>query len=196
MIGGNRFKPGVLSAGMSLQELTLTAEDAQLVATRQFQVEDVARIYGVPPFMIGHTANTSSWGTGVESMGIGFVKYTLQRHLVKIEQELNRKLLGIPGILLRVPDCRAGAWRYQGPLRCVPGRPGPRRRARIPDGERESVAVKTCRRLKAAMYRSRGLVMHQLLHLMALNRRASGRRFEAVRNDDSGGMRSRFTCTT
>lgn len=94
MIGGNRFKPGVLSAGMSLQELTLTAEDAQLVATRQFQVEDVARIYGVPPFMIGHTANTSSWGTGVESMGIGFVKYTLQRHLVKIEQELNRKLLG------------------------------------------------------------------------------------------------------
>lgn len=94
MIAGNRFKPGVLGQGMSIQELTLSAEDSQLIATRQFQVEDIARIYGVPPFMIGHTANTSSWGTGVEAMGIGFVKYTLQRHLVKIEQELNRKLLG------------------------------------------------------------------------------------------------------
>lgn len=42
--------------------------------------------------MIGQTDKTTSWGNGVEQMGIGFVKYTLQRHLVKIEQEFNRKL--------------------------------------------------------------------------------------------------------
>ena len=92
MMAGNRFRPGILSGGMTLQELTLNAEETQLIETRNFQVEDVCRIYGVPPFMVGHTANTSSWGTGVEAMGIGFVKYTLSRHLVKIEQELNRKL--------------------------------------------------------------------------------------------------------
>ena len=88
------FKPMVLSGGLKVAPITMTAADSQLIEQRRFQVEDIARILGVPPFMIGHTANTSSWGTGVESMGIGFVKYTLQRHLVKIEQELNRKLLG------------------------------------------------------------------------------------------------------
>lgn len=89
---GNSFVPPVLSGGAKLQELTLSAEDAQLIETRKLQVEEIARIHGVPPFMIGHTEKTTSWGSGVEQMGIGFVKYTLQRHLVKIEQEINRKL--------------------------------------------------------------------------------------------------------
>lgn len=87
----NSFVPPVLSGGANLQELTLSAEDAQLIQTRRLQVEEIARIFGVPPHMIGHTEKSSSWGTGVEQMGIGFVKYTLQRHLVKIEQEINRK---------------------------------------------------------------------------------------------------------
>jgi HK97 family phage portal protein len=83
--------PAVLQGGLDVKALTVTAEDAQLIATREFQVEDIARIFGVPPFMIGHTEKTTSWGSGVESMGIGFVKYTLLRHLVKIQQEINRK---------------------------------------------------------------------------------------------------------
>jgi len=89
---GKNHLPAVLYGGSKIHELTMNAEDAQLIATRQFQVEDVARIFGVPPHMIGHTTNTTSWGSGVENMGIGFVKYTLARHLTKIEQELNRKL--------------------------------------------------------------------------------------------------------
>jgi HK97 family phage portal protein len=88
----NAHKPALMTAGAKIHELTMNAEDAQLIATRQFQVEDIARIFGVPPHMIGHTQNTTSWGSGVEQMSIGFVKYTLQRHLVKFEQELNRKL--------------------------------------------------------------------------------------------------------
>lgn len=88
---GGAHLPALLVGGAKVHELTMNAEDAQLIATRQFQVEDIARIFGVPPFMIGHTEKTTSWGSGVESMGIGFVKYTLQRHLVKIEQEINRK---------------------------------------------------------------------------------------------------------
>lgn len=89
---GDRTRPGVLGAGMSLQELTINAEEAQLLQSRMFQIEDIARIYGVPPFMIGHTQNTTSWGSGVEQMGIGFVKYTLSQHIVDAEQEINRKL--------------------------------------------------------------------------------------------------------
>jgi len=46
----------------------------------------------VPPHMVGHTDKTTSWGSGIESQGIGFVRYTLERHLTPMEQELNRKL--------------------------------------------------------------------------------------------------------
>lgn len=88
----NAHLPALLVGGAKVHELTMNAEDAQLIDTRRFQVEDIARIFGVPPHMIGHTTNTTSWGSGVEQMGIGFVKYTLQRHLVKFEQEINRKL--------------------------------------------------------------------------------------------------------
>lgn len=88
----NAHLPSLLTDGAKVHELTMNAEDAQLLSTRQFQVEDIARIFGVPPHMIGHTQNNTSWGTGVEQMSIGFVKYTLSRYLTKIEQELNRKL--------------------------------------------------------------------------------------------------------
>ncbi|MFT6496263.1 MAG: HK97 family phage portal protein [Cycloclasticus pugetii] len=90
----NAHLPALMSGGAKVHELTMNAEDAQLITTREFQVEDIARIFGVPPHMIGHTKNNTSWGTGVEQMSIGFVKYTLGRYLVKIEQELNRKLFG------------------------------------------------------------------------------------------------------
>ena len=88
----NAHLPAILTGGLEVKELTMPAEDAQLIATRQFQVEDIARIFGVPPFMIGHTEKTTSWGAGIEQLSIGFVKYTLQRHLTKFEQEINRKL--------------------------------------------------------------------------------------------------------
>jgi len=88
----NSRLPAVLSGGMDVKPISMNAQDAQLIATRQFQVEDIARAMGVPPHMIGHTSNSTTWGTGIEQMSIGFVKYTLQRHLVKIEQEFNRKL--------------------------------------------------------------------------------------------------------
>lgn len=52
---------------------------------------------GVPPHMIGFTEKTTSWGSGVEQMSIGFVKYTLQRHLIAFEQEINHKLYSRAG---------------------------------------------------------------------------------------------------
>lgn len=84
--------PAVLQGGLKIEQLTMTAEDAQLLGTRQYQTEEIARIFGVPPHMIGHTSKTSSWGTGVEQQSIGFVRYTLMRHLDQIRQEVNRKV--------------------------------------------------------------------------------------------------------
>lgn len=84
--------PLVLTEGMKSKELSLTAEDAQLLEARKFQVIDIARAFGVPPHMIGETSASTSWGSGIEAMSRSFVTYTLQPHLVRIEQELNRKL--------------------------------------------------------------------------------------------------------
>lgn len=88
----NAHRPMVLTNGLKVQAISMPAEDMQLIATRQFQIEEVARIYGIPPFMIGHNEKTTSWGSGVEAMGTGFVRYALRQHLHKFETELNRKL--------------------------------------------------------------------------------------------------------
>lgn len=85
-------RPLVLTNGLKPFTLGLPAEDMQLLATREFQIEEVARVYGIPPFMIGHTETTTSWGSGVAAMGEGFVRYALRKHLNKFENELNRKL--------------------------------------------------------------------------------------------------------
>lgn len=88
----NSHMPAVLMGGLEVQQLSLSAVDSQILATSMFQVEQIARVLGVPPHMIGHTDKSTSWGAGVENMGRGFVKFTLKRDLVKFEQEFNRKL--------------------------------------------------------------------------------------------------------
>lgn len=88
----NARRPMLLSGGAKVHTISLPLEDVQLLSLRQFQIEEIARAYLVPPFMIGHNEKTTSWGSGVEAMGVGFVRYTLRNYLNGIETELNRKL--------------------------------------------------------------------------------------------------------
>ena len=55
----------------------MTNSDAQYLETRKFQVEDIARIFGVLLFMIQFTEKTTSWGSGIEQMSMGYMRYTL-----------------------------------------------------------------------------------------------------------------------
>jgi len=87
----NAGRPMILEGGLDVKTLTMPMEEMQLLETRRFQVEEIARIYGVPPFMIGHTEKTTSWGAGVGAMGTGFVRFTLRDHLNAFENEINRK---------------------------------------------------------------------------------------------------------
>ena len=87
----NAGRPMILDGGLKLEPLTMPLEEMQLLETRKFQVEEIARIYGVPAFMIGHTEKTTSWGSGVEQMGAGFVRYSLRAHLNAFQNEINRK---------------------------------------------------------------------------------------------------------
>jgi HK97 family phage portal protein len=89
---GNRRIPLILTEGLKIEELTMTAVDQQLLESRQWQVIDIARAFGVPPHMIGETTKSTSFGAGIESQSIGFVKYTLGSHLNRAKDEINRKL--------------------------------------------------------------------------------------------------------
>lgn len=84
--------PLILTGGLQPAQLTINPKDAEILATRLFSVEEICRIFGVPPHLVGHTEKTSSWGTGMEAQGANFVRYTLMPHLVQIAQELNHKL--------------------------------------------------------------------------------------------------------
>lgn len=84
--------PLVLTDGIEADKISISAADAQLIEGQKFNVLDICRAFGVPPHMVGETSGSTSWGSGLESMGRGFVQYTLQSWLIKDEQELNRKL--------------------------------------------------------------------------------------------------------
>lgn len=85
-------RPLVLTEGLEAQVISLSAEDAQLLEARKFQVVDIARAFGVPPHMIGETSGSSAVGAGYEQQARDFVMHTLRLHLRRLEQELNRKL--------------------------------------------------------------------------------------------------------
>lgn len=82
-----------LPSGWEYQPLTMDPEDAQLIETRGFGVEQVCRIFRVPPFMVGHTQNSTSWGTGLEQQQIAFLTFAMRPYLVRIEQSIKKQLL-------------------------------------------------------------------------------------------------------
>lgn len=98
-IGGRRL-PLILAEGGDVKELSLTPEDAQLLVTRQYEKNDIYTAFGVPPIMGGDSEKVSSWGTGIEQITIGFVRYTLKPHLVRWEEEFNRKLFRNAGLFV------------------------------------------------------------------------------------------------
>ncbi len=89
----NAGKTMVLEAGMKYQQVSMTPEDAQMLQTRAFNVEEICRWFRVPPWMVGHTQNSTSWGTGMEQQMIGFLSFTLLPWIKRIEMCANRRLL-------------------------------------------------------------------------------------------------------
>lgn len=87
----NVGKSMVLEQGLKYQAIASTAKDAQHLETRQHQIEEIARIFGVPrPFLM---VDDTSWGSGIEQLGIFFVQYGLAPWFVVWEQAILRTLL-------------------------------------------------------------------------------------------------------
>lgn len=67
----------LLEQGMSFQSMGMNADDAQFLETRKFSVGEMARLFGVPPHMIGDVERSTSWGSGIEAQTFQFVTYAL-----------------------------------------------------------------------------------------------------------------------
>jgi HK97 family phage portal protein/HK97 family phage prohead protease len=89
----NAGRPLILEGGATWSSLGISPEDAQMLESRGFSIEEICRFFGVPPFMIGHTNESSNWGTGLEQQTLGFQKFTLRRRLKRIEQAIEKQLL-------------------------------------------------------------------------------------------------------
>jgi HK97 family phage portal protein len=87
------YDVAVLDSGAKWQPIGIPPEDSQFIQTREFAVTEIARLYGIPPHMLGQVQSSTSWGTGIEQQSLGFNIYTLRPWLTRIEQALSNELL-------------------------------------------------------------------------------------------------------
>lgn len=84
----------ILEAGLDFQQLSLNPDDAQMLETRRFSIEEVCRWFGTPPIVIGHSAEGQTmWGTGVEQIFLSWMQRGLNPVLRKIEQRIRKQLI-------------------------------------------------------------------------------------------------------
>lgn len=90
----NTHEVAVLDSGASFQPIAMPNTDAQFLESRVFQVTEIARMFGVPLFLLMETAKSTSWGTGLEQQAQGWVTFDLSpTWLAPTEQRINKELL-------------------------------------------------------------------------------------------------------
>jgi len=87
----NAGKVAVLEEGMKYTPISISLEQAQFLETRKFQINEIARIFRVPPHMVGNLEKSSF--SNIEQQSLEFVKYTLDPWVIRWEQSLMRALL-------------------------------------------------------------------------------------------------------
>jgi HK97 family phage portal protein len=90
---GNSNKIAVLEEGMKYTPIGISPEQAQFLETRKFQINEIARIFRVPPHMVGDLEKSSF--SNIEQQSLEFVKYTLDPWVIRWEQSIMRSLLSL-----------------------------------------------------------------------------------------------------
>lgn len=88
----NAHRVKVLEEGMKFVQTTIPPEDAQFLGTREFQIAEIARMYDVPLVMLQSHEKTTSWGSGIEQLMLGFIQNTVAPWIQATEQEYAWKL--------------------------------------------------------------------------------------------------------
>lgn len=94
---GNNDRLMVLEANMEYKTISMSPEDIQLLESRRFQIEDLARFFGVPSVLINDTSGSTTWGSGIEQLVQGFYKLNLRPYLERFEASIKYNLLA-PGL--------------------------------------------------------------------------------------------------
>lgn len=90
---GNDDRLFVLEAGMKFEPVSMSPNDIELLASRRFQIEDIARFFGVPSVMINDTSSSTAWGSGIEQIVNGWYKTSLRPYLKRYEASMRARLL-------------------------------------------------------------------------------------------------------
>ena len=88
----NAHRVAILTEGAKFSKVAMSPDEAQFLQTRQFQVPEIARIFGVPPHLISDATNSTSWGSGLAEQNIAFSMFSLRPWLERIEAGFNRLL--------------------------------------------------------------------------------------------------------
>jgi len=86
------YDVAVLDKGAKFEKLSMSPSDAQFLETRKFSTTEIARLFGIPGWMINDQEKSTSWGTGMEQQWRTFVQITLQGYMQRIEQRVAREL--------------------------------------------------------------------------------------------------------
>lgn len=100
----------VINRKLKFEKWSMSPEDSQFIEGRRFQIEEVSRIFGVPPHLLMDMERQSSWGTGLIEQNQAWARYTLHGWTTRIEQRLSRLL----------PKPRFVEFDYTGLLRPTP----------------------------------------------------------------------------
>ena len=90
---GNADELFVLEAGFKYQQASLSPTDMQLLESRRFSIEDIARFMGVPSVLINDTSASTTWGSGISEINSGFYKLNLKPYLERYEASMKRWLM-------------------------------------------------------------------------------------------------------
>jgi HK97 family phage portal protein len=83
----------ILDSGAKFEQLTIPPQDAQFLESRRFQITEVCRWFGLPPFLMFETEKSTSWGTGLEQQMLGWLSIDLRPDLVGFEKRITRGVL-------------------------------------------------------------------------------------------------------
>jgi HK97 family phage portal protein len=83
----------ILDAGAKYEAIGIKPEDAQFIEGRKFQINEIARLYGIPPHMLGDVTGSTSWGTGIEQQTLAYIIFTVGPWMRRAEKRLSDECL-------------------------------------------------------------------------------------------------------
>lgn len=89
----NAGRPMLLDNGVKWEQLALSPDDAQMLESRQFSVEEICRVFEVDPHLVGHTSGNTQLGSSIVDQTLSLLKFKMRKRLKRIEGALQKQLL-------------------------------------------------------------------------------------------------------